>query len=190
MNDVKLGTLLTPEAKRDAIHVAVAPVVAGENLRPGEHVGVSPDGVASGSRPFVGIVDPFLSVHVKPGERFYLFLYQNTVTSLRHEWTHPAFGGAPPFKSANEASDAYAESERWLRAYAEKKNEYTVGKSGKEAAYQELLEGLRTRSLHFNGNDLYGYYDLEGDADDLRFHGERVLGIRIDFDNFTYSCSC
>ncbi len=36
-------------------------------------------------------IDPYLEESVKPGEWCYLFLYPNTVTSLRHEWTHPAF---------------------------------------------------------------------------------------------------
>lgn len=39
------------------------------------------------------------------------------------------------------------------------------------------------------GRDLTGVYDLE-DVDELRFHAERYLGIRINWDNFTFSCSC
>lgn len=94
MSDVKLGTIIDATAQRDAIHIAIAPVIAGVRLSPGEHVGFVEEGntekVGPSKNP-IGIVDPFLRADVKKGDRFYLFLFQNTVTSLRHEWTHPAF---------------------------------------------------------------------------------------------------
>src|SRR5262245_3338274 len=95
MNDLKLGELITdPAAERDAVHVAVAPVVAAEDLLPGQHVGfVTPgDHEQVGATAItVGIVDPFLRQAVLRGERFWLLLYPQTITSLRHDWTHPAF---------------------------------------------------------------------------------------------------
>ena len=39
MSDVRLGSLVDGSAERDAIHVAVVPVVASEMLRPGQRVG-------------------------------------------------------------------------------------------------------------------------------------------------------
>jgi hypothetical protein len=87
-----LGHLADNTARRDAVHVAVAPVVAGEELSPGERVALGKYGEAYGptSKP-IGIVDPFLTENVQRGQRFWLFLLPNTVTSLRHVWTHPAF---------------------------------------------------------------------------------------------------
>jgi hypothetical protein len=99
-----LGRLITDgDRRRDAVHVAVAPVTAAGRLAPGQHVGFVRAGdtemVGAGENP-VGIVDPFLRQDVQPGQRFWLFLYPNTVTSLRHVWTHPAFTPRAPAAAA------------------------------------------------------------------------------------------
>jgi hypothetical protein len=97
MSGPNLGQLITDgDRRRDAIHIAVAPVTAAEALKPGQHVGFAPAGQTEAVGPvdahrYIGIVDPFLKDLVHPGQRFWLFLYPNTVTSLRHVWTHPAF---------------------------------------------------------------------------------------------------
>lgn len=93
MSDIKLGNLITNDVFRDAIHVAICPVVSDETLKPGEHVGLVKDSterVETSNVP-IGIVDPFLKAQVHPGQKCWLLLYPQTVTSLRHEWTHPAF---------------------------------------------------------------------------------------------------
>jgi hypothetical protein len=80
-----------PEA-RDAIHLAVEPVTAGEDLLPGEHIGLYVDGTAHKDLRHIGIVDPFLPKSgVKKGQRFWLVVYPRMVTSLRHVWDHPDF---------------------------------------------------------------------------------------------------
>jgi hypothetical protein len=102
VNGPNLGDLITDgDRRRDAVHVAVAPVTAAEELRPGQHVGFTPAGQTELVGPVdpsqhIGIVDPFLKDQVHPGQRFWLFLYPNTVTSLRHVWTHPAFAPRVP----------------------------------------------------------------------------------------------
>lgn len=80
-----------PEA-RDAIHLAVEPVEAEEDLLPGEHINVH-NGKAYRAMPGkgFGIVDPFLLKPVKLGERFWFIMYPRQVRSLRHVWEHPAF---------------------------------------------------------------------------------------------------
>ena len=93
-----LGQLITDgDRRRDAIHIAVAPVVASARLMPGQHVGLVRDGSVELVGPCehnLGIVDPFLSAPVEEGQRFWLFLYPGTITGLRHVWTHPDFAAA------------------------------------------------------------------------------------------------
>jgi hypothetical protein len=111
MSIPQFGKLIDGEAQRDAIHVATAPVVAAEQLSPGDHVGFVKPGDTSlvgASAEAIGIVDPFLRRSVRAGQRFWLFLYPNTVTSLQHQWTHPAF-----------PTETRSASEQWLRDFAE-----------------------------------------------------------------------
>ena len=95
-----VGELCHDNAMRDAVHFALAPVEADHPLTPGQGVGLGENGRATTARQFIGIVDPFLKDEVKKGQRFWLFLYPNTITGLRHLRTHPAFkpklpGGVP-----------------------------------------------------------------------------------------------
>lgn len=98
--EIKIGQLIDADAKRDAVHVAIAPVAANERLLPGQPVGVFGINLATGAGPHVGIIDPFLTATVEPGQRCWLFMLPNTVTGLRHQWDHPAFAEpvapAPP----------------------------------------------------------------------------------------------
>jgi len=92
---LQLGQLIEDgDRRRDAIHIAVAPVTAVERLSPGQHVGLvredDPELVGPCDRT-IGVVDPFLTAEVEPGRRFWLFLFPGTITGLRHVWTHPAF---------------------------------------------------------------------------------------------------
>ena len=100
-NVPNLGRLIDGDARRDAVHIAVAPVTAGQELRPGERVGFLADGRVGAVGETIGIIDPFLTASVREGERCWLFLYPNTITSLRHVWTHPSFVAKPPGRNSN-----------------------------------------------------------------------------------------
>ena len=119
-----LGSIIDDTAKRDAIHLAVYPAVAGELLHAGQDVGFSPDGVALGigapawALTAVGIVDPFLRNVVRAGQRFWLLLYPRQISSLRHVWSHPAFTDEPEVGSLP-TNDATRLSTLAIRQYAD-----------------------------------------------------------------------
>jgi len=122
----KIGSLIYGPASRDAVHVAVAPCMAGEDLKPGARVGIAIDGSAFRfTTRDIGIVDPFLAEPVSKGERFWLFLYPGTAQNLRHEWDHPDLPTEPP------DSAEVAASKMWLQVYA----------TGHELTLQNLLVG-------------------------------------------------
>lgn len=97
-----LGMIHFKPEKRDAIHLAVDPVVAGCELKPGARIGII-NGMAwpagwshetvkgKTTIPYHGIVDPFLPTSVKPNQTFWFVMAPRMVTSLRHVWAHPDF---------------------------------------------------------------------------------------------------
>jgi len=133
-----LGNLIDDTQRRDAIHLAVEPVVAGEDMDPGDHVTVR-EGTAwradkprNWSNPPLGIVDPFLDRGPRKGQRFWFVMYPRQVRSLRHVWAHPAFPdeagtsrGAPDAgQDEDEKNDGVLPaalrrdaSEKWLREF-------------------------------------------------------------------------
>lgn len=181
-DSVTLGSLSKVGLHRDAIHIAVAPVVASEYFRPGQHVGVDINGVATTEKPHIGIVDPFLGVGPNKGQRFYLCLYTNSVTGMRHQWEHPAFVTGD---TENERS-AKQESEQWLRDYATRLKPYV---KDNEKAFFDFISEVKDFTIHAHGTDLHSFGDLE-QSDELREHLERYLGIRIRLDDFSFTCSC
>lgn len=178
-----LGKLLQPDDKRDAVHIAVAPVVCADSvLVPGQHIGfvkgetpANDEAASSESENKLGIVDPFLKRPVVRGERFWMFLYPNTITSLRHDWTHPGF-------VSHQA--VAADSEKWLAAFAKRWN-FDYGDMINEAQYGGIIVA--------QGNDLHGKDELGSDHDLFWFHLEVVTGKKFhpdDREKVTWSCSC
>lgn len=97
-----IGTVLTQDEGRDAVHVAVICCEAAEELRGGDEVVLM--GLANKGRsgpPLVcspnpqdtvlGIVDPFIKTDLELGDLFWVFLMPRTITGLKHVWSHPAF---------------------------------------------------------------------------------------------------
>lgn len=88
-----LGYIHQQEEGRDAIHLGVEQVTAGQKLKAGDHIGFGEDGLVYKTNKVtkVGIVDPFLNGDLHEGQKFWLVVYPRKITSLRHVWTHPDF---------------------------------------------------------------------------------------------------
>lgn len=180
--DLKLGSIIDTPQSRDAIHVAVAPVFAQETLFPGQHIGLvkgSVTYVTSTTAP-IGIVDPYLKHQVTKGQQFWMFLYPQTVTGLRHDWTHPAFTGTP--REPALAADPLDKHRARIHAIAE-----DIG-----IRYQEMMDGAK--DYLEGGNYLCDGGRWEGGVDlyDFWDHYEAVTGTKVKEENrgSFFTCSC
>lgn len=120
MSEPNVGEYLESPGRRDAIHVAILPVIAGMDLFPGQwvklsgRVGLAHQVVRSPRDLAIGIVDPYLrrdgagGNRIEEGKLFYIFLKPRIVTSLRHHWTHPAV-------DRNTSEARIEPSDEWLR---------------------------------------------------------------------------
>lgn len=188
-----LGTIIDETAGRDAIHLAVEPAIAGEQLHPGQHIGME-NGVAVAKGETFGIVDPFLKGPVRPGQRFWFVIYPRQITSLRHVWEHPMFPGAPKeFQPTVEELDLAdrtrmrifkAQSEQWLRDW--------LDRSGSGPDYETFIRAVQDDSLddeylHIDGTDAAGEIPPE-----VWPHVEAVLGRRLPKSHLPqyFSCAC
>jgi hypothetical protein len=188
MNEQKLGKLITGEAQRDAIHVAIAPVIAGEQLEPGWNVGLNQKGkavnfIGMGIKP-IGIVDPFLTHPVKPGEQFWLVLYPGTITSLRHDWSHPAFKNADTVEPQRMQSSVVQESIAWLHGFAADWN----------MDYDNMIENaVSGYGLTARGVDIHSWSEIEDGRREFWHHLSIVTGKHFSDEhkeNTYFSCSC
>jgi hypothetical protein len=86
MQVIELGQLIADEPKRDAVHIAVVPVMLAGRVYPGDHVGLDRYGRASNLAPtLIGVIDPFLKdMQLCAGLRVWMFLYPGSINQLRH----------------------------------------------------------------------------------------------------------
>lgn len=167
-----LGKLIDDTCKRDAIHLAVEPVIAAETLKPGQHVTVrGKKAYLSGSK-LVGIVDPFLEKNVLEGEMCWLIIYPRTITSLRHVWEHPDFD--------TEREENVRKSEEWLKHFCDT-NDCPPYYDVMEAA----LKNPGTEALYFSGQDAHGSI-----PDEFWDHVENITGKKLAERPTYFSCSC
>ena len=184
MSDTKLGTLLEGNPSRDAVHVAIVPVTSNEVLHPGQHVGLEKGStmvVTARTKKLLGIVDPFLTNRVMPGDRFYLMLYQQTVTGMTHVWKHPAFPDAP-VPAPVDLKPTASPSELALRGFADE-----VGLD-----YEDLLQAARDYLKHGEYLCEGGRWEGQSMPPDFWDHFEEVTGQKVPAEErgHFFSCSC
>ncbi len=170
--ELKFGSIITTEQPRDAVHVAVAPIKAGEALSHGQHVGLK-NGEAFAFEEHIGVVDPFLKTPVEKGQTFWLFLYPQTITSLRHEWVHPAFD-APAVVDPKQKAIAFL----------------TKVASDCGVSYERMMDAIeRDYYIHMGDNEYYkDVMDAAGPAFEEAV--ETVLGKKPGRNLYPFSCSC
>lgn len=193
MSDVTLGKILTGTHHRDAIHVAIAPVVAAESLSPGQEIGFIDDAKTrvGQSKKTLGIVDPFLTSDVRRDQQFYMFLFPQTVTGMRHEWQHPEF----PAASVAAFSFTKEESEAWLRQFCANADcpgfDVTIA-----AAIGGSIPGERGNWISYRNNGEYLHFDgADAHAEippEFWDHVQNYTGIEIPKSERAewFSCSC
>jgi hypothetical protein len=184
MSDVKLGSLLDGSEQRDAIHIAIAPVVAGKDMEPGDRIvfekGSTTTVIRGSAAKAIGIVDPFLRAPIAKGQRFYMFLLPNTIASLRHDWTHPAFGVETPVIVEADPVDAKSIGEKWIAEYA--------ARAG--AKVEELMNAANDYLKYDEYFCQGGRWEGEHLPDDFWDHYEAVTGEKVTKRGSFYSCSC
>lgn len=196
-----LGSIIGPGEKRDAIHLAVEPVVAAERLLPGEHVSLDVStNTATRVRvgQGVGIVDPFIEGAVREGERFWLVVYPRQINSLRHVWEHADFAPSADLTPAPPAPLPLVENpalkaEAWLRKYAADTFGIGAGDDDVDDDYyltfdqfiERAVESEGEYTFHISGADAHGEVPQEFWSN-LSIYVGRPLTGKPDY----FSCSC
>lgn len=161
-----LGRLIDGHRNRDAVHNAITPVTADQNLMPGSKVvlvGSEHVRAATGTEEWDGVIDPFLTVPVLRGQRCWLWMKPGSITSLRHDWEHPAF-----------KREAMTNSQQWLSDFADR-NDHSL---------EEVMDAAES-----------GYIGGDPGVevpDEFWEHYERVTGAPVPAKKRSsyFSCSC
>lgn len=191
MNEPQLGRLIEgDDAQRDAIHIAIIPLIIGEDymqhgerfrLKYGSKTIALSGEYENGATPTLGILDPFIDTFksIMEGQKVWGFLFPGTVTGMRHHWKHPSFDKEETPENIYEV---------WLREFADKWNfnfsqliEAGIGE-GKELPY-----------VVANGFDLHTADELEGDEEKFWYNLEMYTKKNFSPEHrkgLTWSCTC
>lgn len=188
-----LGKKLKGDEQRDAIHLAILPVISDEEwLSPGERIKFvfgtttmvcKAKGPEYGD-PGIGVVDPFLADYpdnIRRGDRFWMLMFPNTITGLRHEWAHPLVDNPPVIVN---------DAERWLRKFAD---EWNFDYDEMIRAASDPDKGEWGNFITARGRDLHSREELGADHALFWMNLAALTGRTFDqehIENFGWSCSC
>lgn len=179
-----MGTILPDEIKegsRDAVHVACIAVTSvwHEPLKAGTHVNASgfPDKQQLGEKHhLVGIVDPFLTVDVKPGDTFWLYLYPRTITGLSHQWTHPAFPENEPAGYGDRDK-----SQTWMQDWCDQQG----------VNYEVIEWTINHRKYEGGGSFFIGDQELHEEiTEEWWLHAQNIAGRPLGKKPEYFRCAC
>jgi hypothetical protein len=183
-----IGKLIKDVRQKDAIHIAVVPVIATERLYPAQMAALVEGSqcrvAATAKDNAIGIIDPFLTAPVYPDQECWLFLFPNTITGMRHEWEHPAF---------TSRSVTASESMKWMertaaRHYAPYENDRQYTAADLIQAGKDYLES----GEYFTQQGSESLRD-EINAREFWTHFQNITGIIVPSDELDvapFSCSC
>lgn len=186
MSNVQLGQKITSAAERDAVHVALIPLVIGKEdylhqgslfrIKYGTHNVALRGHTREDS---LGVIDPFLDEYLSEGDRCWGVLFPNMVTGMRHHWFHPAFDNVGVPKNIHES---------WLRDFACRWN----------FDWDELMAAATDtdedwRYVVARGTDLHSKGELGEDHSLFWHHLEAFLDRTFtdeEKDGMGWSCTC
>ncbi|MNK14271.1 hypothetical protein D3C87_323710 [compost metagenome] len=205
-----LGFILAPnQGARDAIHLAVEPVIAGHSLKAGDHIGIK-DGKAVSHKyvrnrdvKLLGVVDPFLGLDLVEGEHFWLVVYPRQITSLRHVWVHPDFASEAAPAMVEQAPKERTLKEiayQWIENYAESISGSYHDYYSDETRYaqitaEELIDTAKTHLREGSWGDYIVYGGkFEGESTDPEFWNQLEIYLEEEIPENNrrsfFSCSC
>ena len=108
---------------KDAVHVAIVSVRAGQYLEPGTRVSLNEHREAVGDSKGFGLVDPFLKKSVQTGDTCWVMMDAKETGTVRHIWDHEQDFTAPERET--------------------KQNEYLLGHAKRlGVSYKQLMDAV------------------------------------------------
>lgn len=195
----------TKNDTRDAIHIAIIPLIAGEDFWHKDPVRLGSDktkGYCGAYGSCIGIVNPWRKGPVKKGELFWCVLNPDTVTGMKHYWQHPDFPNEVTIESLTEEISVESIIEKPMNEQSEEEHLIWLKTFADEWNFDlnELIFNAKStdqendwRCVVAQGHDLHSIGDLGNDYHLFWDHLEGYLNKKFDKehrDGMNWSCSC